>query len=211
MHFSGATYPPCRCRHLDGQQVAPTGQLHTRSARLVHCVLSWRSLSIGELFRSAWCWIAAVMAFGFALDTSAQENKFEVQLLAEVKTSVNGLDNKLFAHFTPATTLSQGELVYYTVRIRNPTSEYLRDVTVVQPVPVNTMYAEHSASGPGADIQFSADGGLTFAAEDRLLITDSGGVQRTATPSDFTHIRWRLRNALAPGAVALARFQAVFR
>jgi hypothetical protein len=30
-------------------------------------------------------------------------------------------------------------------------------------------------------------------------------------PQDYTHIRWHLRNALAPGAVALARFRAVFR
>lgn len=151
------------------------------------------------------------MACSLAMNTSGDETKVEVQLLAEVKINVPGPDNKPIARFAPATTLSQGEVVYYTVRIRNPTAEYLRDVQVVQPIPANTTYAEHSASGPGTDIQFSADGGLTFAPEARVTMNDSSGVQREASAADFTHIRWRLRNALAPGAVALARFQAVFR
>jgi uncharacterized repeat protein (TIGR01451 family) len=146
-----------------------------------------------------------------ALNTSAAENKLEVQLLAEVKVSAPGPDNKPIAHFAPAGTLSQGEIVYYSVRIRNPTAGYLRDVVVVQPVPANTTYVERSASGPGTQIEFSADGGQTFAPEGRVTFTDLSGVQHTATAKDYTHIRWRMRNALAPGAVALARFQAVFR
>jgi uncharacterized repeat protein (TIGR01451 family) len=188
-----------------------TSQLHTPNApsRAPHG--PWRSLSTRDFVAGALRSFAGLLAIVLAVNTNAEDNKVEVQLLAEVKTIASGVDNAPSARFVPARTLSQGEVVYYTVRIRNPTSEYLRDVVVVQPIPANTTYAEHSASGPGTEIQFSADGGASFAPEARVVAIDTVGVQRSAAPKDFTHIRWRLRNALAPGAVALARFQAVFR
>ena len=186
-------------------------ELHTPHANSRNKNFLWPSLSWADFVADALRVFAVVFTIALAVNTNADENKVEVQLLAEVKTTASAPANAPVARFAPATTLSQGEIVYYTVRIRNPTSEYLRDVVVVQPIPANTTYAERSASGPGTDIQFSADGGTTFAPEGRVLTNDSGGAQRAATPQDFTHIRWRLRNALAPGAVALARFQAVFR
>lgn len=186
-------------------------QLHTPHASSPTRFFLWRSLSWADFVAHALRVFGAVFAIAFAVNTSAADSKVEVQLLAEVKTSASAPDGSQVARFAPAATLSQGEVVYYTVRILNPTSEYLRDVIVTQPIPANTTYSEHSAAGPGTEIQFSADGGLTFAPEGRVLTTDSGGVQRPATAQDLTHIRWRLRNALAPGAVALARFQAVFR
>lgn len=186
-------------------------ELHTPRAISRKKNFLWPSLSWAHFVAGALRLFVIAFAAVFAVNTNADENKVELQLLAEVKTTASTLAGAPVARFAPATTLSQGEVVYYTVRIRNPTSEYLRDVVVVQPIPANTTYAERTASGPGTDIQFSADGGTTFAPEGRVFTTDSGGVQRAATPQDFTHIRWRLRNALAPGAVALARFQAVFR
>lgn len=186
-------------------------ELHTRSGNLT----THHRYSFGESVRYSGAHalriLAATVLVMLALNTSAAENKVEVQLLAEVKVSSPGPDNKPIAHFAPAGTLSQGEIVYYSVRIRNPTAEYLRDVVVVQPIPANTTYVERSASGPGTDIQFSADGGQTFAPEGRVTFTDLSGVQHAATAKDYTHVRWQLRNALAPAATALARFQAVFR
>lgn len=186
-------------------------ELHTHRAGMRKKIYLWPSLSWAEFCARAPRLFAVAFAIALGVNTSADENKVEVQLLAEVKIAASAPGRAPVARFAPATTLSQGEVVYYTVRIRNPTSEYLRDVVVVQPIPANTTYAERSASGPGTEIQFSADGGVTFALEGRVLATDSGGRQHAATPAEFTHIRWRLRNALAPGAVALARFQAVFR
>jgi hypothetical protein len=53
------------------------------------------------------------------------------------------------------------------------------------------------------------DGGKTFGPADSLLIENEGGRQLAQT-SQYTHIRWQLRNPLAPGATALARFRATF-
>lgn len=135
----------------------------------------------------------------------------EVQLIAEVRMESGASSGNPVRYFVPATVLEQGREVFYTVRIRNPGAEPARSVVVVQRVPQNTSYVARSAAGPGAEIALSADGGQTFVAEDELIYTDPSGLARPATAQDCTHIRWRLRNPIAPGAVALARFRATFR
>lgn len=143
----------------------------------------------------------------------------EVTLVAEVRDEVD-LAGRSVARLAPATVLQQGQEVFYTVRIHNPAAAAARDVVVVQRIPQNTTYVPNSAGGPGAEITFSADGGQTFAREGQVTIAEQtvplanaarAAMMRPATPQDYTHIRWRLRNSLAPGAVALARFRAVFR
>jgi hypothetical protein len=60
-------------------------------------------------------------------------------------------------------------------------------------------------------VTFSVDGGASFASA-RELVEQTPEGKRAPIPTErYTHIRWRLRNSLAPGAVALARFQATFR
>jgi uncharacterized repeat protein (TIGR01451 family) len=107
----------------------------------------------------------------------------------------------------PASRLAQGQVVYYTVKITNPTPVFANKVQVSQMIPANTSYLVGSAAAPGADVEFSVDGGQTFAPAGELKLAD--GVTR-APPERYTHIRWRLRNPLAPGATALARFRATF-
>jgi uncharacterized repeat protein (TIGR01451 family) len=145
-------------------------------------------------------------------DLTAQDiEPVETELVAEVRADGAASPTATPARFVPATVVSQGQVVYYTVRIRNPSTEYVREVVVTQRIPANTVYVEESASGPGAEVSFSVDGGQTFARASDLRVSDPTGIQRAASVEDYTHIRWRLRNALAPGAVALARFRAVFQ
>lgn len=138
-----------------------------------------------------------------ALASEAVE--LRTQLIAEVRETVSAQDRPVH-RMVPATRLSQGQVVYYTVRITNPTPVFANNVVVSQRVPANTTYMEDSAVGPGAEIDFSIDGGVTFAPPENLKLDDG----TRAPPERYTHIRWRLRNPLAPGAVALARFRAVF-
>lgn len=153
----------------------------------------------------------------------AMADAMEIKLVAEVRTEVE-LAGRRVARLVPATVLQQGQEVFYTVRIHNPAAAAARDVVVVQRIPENTTYVPKSAGGPGAEITFSADGGQSFAREGQLTIAeqtvppanpggnpDRAAMTRLATPQEYTHIRWRLRHPLAPDAVALARFRAVFR
>lgn len=132
----------------------------------------------------------------------------QTELIAEIRQAVPAAGGASTAYrFVRATVVPQGEVVYYTVRVRNPSAAYARNVVVVQKIPENTTYVAGSAAGPAVEVTLSADGGRTFAAERR---TAADGQSAEASPQ-YTHIRWRFRNALAPGATALARFRAVFR
>jgi uncharacterized repeat protein (TIGR01451 family) len=133
------------------------------------------------------------------------------ELIAELREQVSLPQGQSYMRYKPATSIVQGETVFYTVRIHNPTTVAAHDVTTTQKIPINTSYVIGSASGPSTEISFSVDSGHSFLPESQLRVTESNGAQRRPLASEYTHVRWRLRNALAPGATALARFQAVFR
>ena len=157
-----------------------------------------------------WVVAAALLtAFCEPATSADQESDIATELVAEVRENVSTTPGREVYRFVPARMLEQGQVVYYTLRITNQTTVPLRNVAVVQPVPANTTYLADSASGPGADVSFSVDG-RTFSAADSLMI-DTEGTKQLAQATQYTHIRWQLRNPLAPGATALARFRATFR
>jgi uncharacterized repeat protein (TIGR01451 family) len=159
--------------------------------------------------------ILAIMTTLATPALASEAVELRTQLIAEVRETLDTHQGRaLDTHqgrpvhrMVPANRLSQGQVVYYTVRITNPTPVFANNVVVSQKVPANTTYVKDSAVGPGADVEFSLDGGVTFARPEDLKLDDG----TRAPPERYTHIRWRLRNPLAPGAVALARFRAVFR
>jgi uncharacterized repeat protein (TIGR01451 family) len=101
------------------------------------------------------------------------------------------------ARFVPAGRLEAGDEVHYTVRVRNPGKNPVKDVQVTKRMPFGLHYLQGSATGPACDIEFSADAGATFS--------------RRPAQGEYTHVRWSLRRPLAPGATALLRFRATFR
>lgn len=137
---------------------------------------------------------------------TAEPVELHTQLIAEVRESIGSRERPVF-RMVPAQRLSQGQVVHYTVRITNPTPVFANRVAVSQMIPVNTTYVPGSAVGPGADIEFSIDGGFTFAPAENLKLADGSSL---APPERYTHIRWLMRNPLAPNAMALARFRATF-
>ena len=99
--------------------------------------------------------------------------------------------------FVTADRLAAGDELHYTIRVRNPGSEAVTGVQVVKRMPEGVQYLDGSAAGPACDVEFSTDGGQTFAAKPQA--------------PQFTHLRWSLRRPLPPGATALLRFRATFR
>lgn len=155
------------------------------------------------------CLSLAMGAIAFGV-TAQDMQQIETELIAEVRVEeVTSMRER--ARFVPATVVAQGQVVYYTVRIRNVSPEYARDVIVTQRIPANTVYVQGSASAPSAEVSFSIDGGQTFERAQDLRVVDTDGAIRLASAEQYTHLRWRLRNPLAPGAVALARFRAQFQ
>ena len=182
-----------------------TQGLGTRARKVLRC-------GISQIFSFIAPRSLVIVVLLFATYAYAQEvDSVQTTLVGEILHTTQTSDGRRIQRFLPATVLSQGQVVFYTVQIRNPTSVPIRDVTVIQRIPNNTTYVRGSASGPSATITFSVDGGQTFWTEKELVVAKPPAEARNATVADYTHIRWQLRNALAPGAVALARFQAVFQ
>ena len=110
----------------------------------------------------------------------------------------------------PAETVVPGDSVVYTITFQNISDEPAENVVIVNPIAETLTYIDGSAFGPGTEIQFSIDGGQTFAARETLTV-DKNGVVRPAEATDFTHIRWVMREDLAVGAQGTARFSAVLK
>jgi len=160
--------------------------------------------------RSFYITLAIVLAaFSPPAARAEEQSDIGTELIAEVRENISTTPGREVYRFVPARLLEQGQVVYYTLRITNQSTVPLRNVAVVQPVPANTTYVPDSAAGPGAAVSFSVDGGKTFGPADSLMIEVEGSRQ-LAQASQYTDIRWQLRNPLAPGATALARFRATF-
>lgn len=148
--------------------------------------------------------LAILLSIGWSAVTYAivgPEISVAVHLLQEKTDPASGIHRE----WLPAISVKEGQTLYYTVRARNPGKQPLTDVIVLQPIPPATEYVRNSASAPGADIQFSIDGGNTFTTSD----TSAGARKLNSTA--ITHVRWRLHYPLAPGATVLLRFAVIFR
>jgi uncharacterized repeat protein (TIGR01451 family) len=106
-----------------------------------------------------------------------------------------------------------GDEVVYTISYVNKGSRPAERVVVVNPVPQHTKFRAGSVEGASTEIAYSADGGKTYAAPDRLTVAtrDAKGTPaaRPAVAADITHIRWTLKEPLPPGASGQVRFRAV--
>ena len=142
------------------------------------------------------------------LATTAMAQHLDVQTTVhkqEVVVNDAGEEEK---RLVEAEVVLPGETVFYTITFTNVSDEVADRVVITNPIAENLVYLDGSAFGAGMDIEFSVDGGETFAAAVELTVTEDGET-REAKASDFTHVRWVMRNDLAAGAQGTARFAAV--
>lgn len=133
----------------------------------------------------------------------------ETTIVVETLQVDEGPGGKEIRQWVPADRLKAGEEVHYTVRVTNPGKEPVRDVVVTKRLPFGVHYLPGTAAGPACEVEFSTDGGNTFAKPERA----SGGSKkgtRKLPAVEYTHVRWILTNPLNPGATALLRFRAKF-
>ena len=130
-----------------------------------------------------------------------------VRVIAEVEAHVTD-HGRTFNRLIPADKVVPGDSVIYTVEVHNAGRNSVDSPTVTQPVPAHMVYLADSAVGPGADVAYSVDGGLSFDAADNLKIAGANGAVRVATAADYTHIRWQLKSLLKADSTAFVRFRA---
>ena len=153
--------------------------------------------------------LMSVFLLGLSFAVFAQEdgslNVHTVVQKEEVVVNENGeSENRLVA----VESVIPGERVFYTITFTNVGDEPAENVVITNPIATELTYVEGSAFGPGMDVQFSVDGGATFAVAAELTVTEDGET-RAAGPDDFTHIRWVMQGELNTGSQGTARFAAV--
>jgi len=169
---------------------------------------------------SAWCAKANIirtaqrlvcgLALAWSSSGQATSSDIVIKAVAEVRTQAiqNGVAT---TRLTPATRVVPGDEVIYTLEIRNTGPTAVRAPTVTNPVPPHMIYVADSATGPGAEVSYSVDGGLSFDQPENLHVIGDDGHMRAAIASDYTHIRWKLKTRLKSNSVAFTRFRAIVK
>jgi len=109
-----------------------------------------------------------------------------------------------------ATKIDAGDVLFYTMNYLNSGNEAATSAVLDDPIPQGTVYIPGSAFGAGAEITFSIDGGKTFKKPSLLIYelkNPNGSMEkRTASPEEYTHIRWVI-SKIDAGARGTVGFQ----
>ncbi len=151
----------------------------------------------------------AFAAWGTAHAQATTGGDIEFRNIAEVEQEVKTPDGKVEKQRVLAQKAVPGTEVIYTSTFRNLGKRPAGNIGIVNPVPANTTLVGGSAFGENTQVTYSADGGKTWAAADKLTVTGKDGKARPAALSEFTHIRWSYRGELAPGKQGTVGFRVV--
>jgi len=147
----------------------------------------------------------ALTGLALAQEPEGHLNVTTVVQKEEVVIDANGQRN---TKLVDAGKVVPGDEVVYTVTFANVSDEAADNIVITNPLPPEMTYVDGSAFGPGSDIVFSADGGKSFASPEKLLVPDEQGGQRRASPDEYPHIRWVMRDQVRAGAQGVAQFRA---
>jgi len=148
---------------------------------------------------------AGLLLLSSSMAWAKPEMIISITTAKEVKETKNGITTTKLVTTKSA---ASGEILHYTLTYLNKGDETAINAEIVDPIPAGTVYIADSATGKGAEIEFSADGGKAFAHPVKVsheYRLSSGKVEkRVATPDDYTHIRWTIKQvpAGAGGAVS---------
>jgi len=122
-----------------------------------------------------------------------------VSMKAEKEITVNKV-KKMVA----AKEIDPGDVIFYTLSYVNSGDDVATNAVMDDPIPKGTVYLAGSAFGNDAEITFSIDSGKTFKKPSLLTYEvklPSGKIEkRTASPEQYTHIRWTVSVIPAHGS-----------
>ena len=169
-----------------------------------------RADRFGTVIMQAFTVLLMCICGALAASGQATSKTLVIKALAEVETK-SEQNGREIVRLTAADRVVPGDQVVYTLEIRNAGARAVPAPIVIHPVPAHMAYLADSASGPGAELSFSVDGGRSFDRPENLRMIDENRQLRRAKASDYTHICWKLKNSLKSNSVAFAHFRAVVK
>lgn len=104
-------------------------------------------------------------------------------------------------------TVVPGDSLVFVVKYKNVGAEAASDFAVTNPMPKAVRYA---GSANGLELA-SVDGGKTYGFLSALKVKNADGTDRAASYADVTHIKWNLKQILAPGQGGKLVFRGVVK
>jgi uncharacterized repeat protein (TIGR01451 family) len=153
---------------------------------------------------------ALVMTLGLAgpAGGAPAQGSLQLKTIAEKEIRVLKPNGEAEVRRVPAGKVIPGDEVIYTIEAKNLTDTPVENVVITDPVPEHTAYVAGTANGSETTVTFSIDGGQRYDVPENLVVTQPDGTQRSALPSEYTHIRWEFTRAIDPGKTRLVRFRA---
>ena len=127
----------------------------------------------------------------------------EIDTVVEQLVADRASSTTVFRRLGVESRLSEGDEVQYSIRLRNPGPEQVTEIVVTKRLPSGLRYKQGTAVGPGCLIEVSRDGGERF-------VSAGAAARSSSDAAPYSHVRWVLAGPLAPEAVLILRFRAIF-
>ncbi|MEN6473900.1 MAG: hypothetical protein ABFD81_07805 [Syntrophaceae bacterium] len=142
--------------------------------------------------------LMTLLALLLATGASAK-SQLSISMQAEKEVTIDKETKRV-----KADKVEPGVVIFYTLSYVNSGDEAATNAVLDDPIPKGTVYLAGSAYGEGAEVTFSIDGGKTFKKPSLLTyeVELPGGKveKRTASPEQYTHIRWTTSTIPAHGS-----------
>lgn len=140
---------------------------------------------------------------------AASKGTIALEIKGQMEQEFRNEKGEMAKRLVPITKIVPGDEVIYTISYHNTGKQPADKVVITDPIPDEVAYKDGSAFGPGTEIEFSVDGGKTWGKPETLKVKGADGKLRAASGSDYSHARWTLLSAVAPGQKGFVRFRAV--
>ncbi len=111
---------------------------------------------------------------------------------------VRNADGSQTVTLVPADKVTPGDKVVYALNYFNDADEEAENIVLVMPIPNEVVYLDGSAELERVNTTYSVDSGQSFAKRANLQVILADGTSRQANTEDITHIRWAVRDPVAP-------------
>ena len=166
--------------------------------------MSWRC----EGNRQRWAAGALALTLSAGALTAASGPDLRVELVGSLRDSRTNPAG--WVAISSDARVAPGDLILYRVDLSNAGEAPARNPVALGPVPAGTAFVPGTASREaGARVDYSIDGGKSFAEKPTIVVRGEDGKTRTvpAPPDRYTTVRWKWQAALAAGARTSVSYQ----
>jgi uncharacterized repeat protein (TIGR01451 family) len=146
--------------------------------------------------------LVVILGLIFSLPSSVLAAGMDMKSIVEKEVKKVGVDGKEHLEYVSADTAEvvPGDVMRFTNIYRNTGKETAEPgLAINNPVPKDIAYIGGSATGAGARITYSVDGGKSFGNPSELFVAGGDGKKRLARPDEYTDIKWMILKAVLPG------------